>query len=193
MQTRIQETSAIWFQHFLGKKKWHFRSWHCLAHLNSTADQHLGLVLHALTTLSVLYIQKQLHWLAGSAKKREIFKKIQPSKPSLSTTAGRGGPFPSPSTCEGSQQSPPKSIQNQTAQDISAPWVLQVTFTGLIPPHFFKLKQIRFPFRSAAKHPGLMPHHHPNKASWSLILHLSSHTQNTFQEPVNCCFFPNFL
>lgn len=67
------------------KKKLHFRSWHWLVHLNSTADQHLGLILHAPTSLSMLYIQKQLHWLAGSAKKRKNLKK----DPALTTISSR--------------------------------------------------------------------------------------------------------
>lgn len=195
MQTRIQETSAIWFQHFLGKKTRHFRSWHCLAHLNSTADQHLGLVLHALTTLSVLYIQKQLHWLAGSAKKRKIFKKIQPSKPSLSTTAGRGGPFPSPSTCEGSQQSPAKVYPepNCTRHFSSLSPASHIYRANSTP--FLQAKTNQIPFQNCCK----TSRFNASPPSQQSILEpdptfaLSSHTQNTFQEPVNCCFFPNFL
>lgn len=152
-----------------------------MAHLNSAADQHLGLVLHALTTLSVLYIQKQLHWLAGSAKKRKILKRSSPQNHLSAQQQEEEDPSLRQAHVRAASRALPKSIQNQTAQDISAPWVLQVTFTGLIPPHFFKVKQIRFPFRTAAKHPGLMPHHHPNKASWSLILHL--HWAPTLETP----------
>lgn len=148
-----------------------------MVHLNSTADQHLGLVLHALTSLSVLYIQKQLHWLAGFAKKKEKFKK----DPALTTISShlrvqqQEGKDPSLSRALA------RSIQNQTAQDILTHGVLQVTLTGLIPPSFSKEKKSRFPFTWTWEHPGLIPHHHPNKASWSLTLHL--HWTPTLKKP----------
>lgn len=97
-------------------KKWHFRSWHCLVRLNRTADQHLGLVLHALTPLITLYIQKQLHRLAGSAKKQRS-SPCSHLLPPLGTAAGTGELFPSPRAHEGRPL--PRSIQNQIPQDNS--------------------------------------------------------------------------
>lgn len=144
MQTRIQETSAIWYQHFLGKK-WHFRSWHCLLHLSSTVDQHLGLVLHTFTSLSALYIQKQLHRLAGYAKKKDIHPSQPPpatpwyiirKRRTLRFTKGTWGHPGDP--CQG----PSRSKFHKTSE----PRVLQVTFTVLIPPRFSKTRQIGIPF-----------------------------------------------
>lgn len=149
-----------------------------MVHLNSTADQHLGLVLHALTSLSVLYIQKQLHWLAGFAKKKEKFKK----DPALTTISShlrvqqQEGKDPSLS-----QQSPGKVYPERNCTRHFNSWSPTSHIDRANSTQFLQGKKIRFPFTWTWEHPGLIPHHHPNKASWSLTLHL--HWTPTLKKP----------
>lgn len=69
----------------------------------------------------------------------------------------------------------PRSIQNQIARDILTQSPTSPIYTAN-STQFLQGTTNQIPFhvnvRAAAKHPDLMPHHHPNKASWSLILHL---------------------
>lgn len=198
MQTRIQETSAIWFQHFLGRKKWHFRSWHCLVHLNSTADQHLGLVLHTLASLSVIYIQKQLHWLAGSAKKKKKLKRIQPSQPSPGTSepnSRKRRTLPLAKHVGGSQQSPakvypePNCTRHFNSQSPKS-HIYRANSTQFLQG---KTNQISCERESCCK----TSRFNASPASQGSILEpdltLSSHTLNTFQEPVSFWFSWTFF
>lgn len=156
--------------------------------LFSSFKQHswsaLGLLVpQAFTSLTVLYIQKQLHWLAGSAKKRKILKKSSPHKhlqPCHSTTAAASL---GQAHVRAASRPLPRSIQNQIARDILTQSPTSPIYTANSTQFLQRTNQIPFHVntRAAAKHPDLMPHHHPNKASWSLILHL--HWDPTLKTP----------